>query len=523
MIQERFYPVGIQSFERIRKEQFVYVDKTAYIYKMVSRTGYYFLSRPRRFGKSLLLSTMQAYFEGKRELFDGLYIGEQEQEWTKREVLKIDFSNGKYFTLQHLQSAINMMLGDFEQRYGITPPDGATPGTRMTKVIQAAYEQSGTEIVVLVDEYDAPLFDSVEHPEERHIMRQTIRDMLSPLKGQGALIRFVFITGITKFSQMSVFSELNNLQNISMLPQYEGICGITEEELTTALHIDIELFAQNTGTTYEAALKELKDMYDGYHFAERMIDVYNPFSLFYALSSWKVDSYWFASATPTMMIELMQRQQMDMDELEGVETSSDGFDTPIGETITDVVPLLFQSGYLSIKDYDAETQTYTLGFPNREVRTGFARTLYKYLSDDYAMGRNKLRQAYFSFRRTDDIEPFLQALRLFFAGYPYSLNNNNERHYQSVLYTLLVAYGADVEAERQTANGRIDIVLRMPNTIYVLELKYGHSPEEAIGQTERKDYAAAFALDGRPVVEVGINFSRDERTVTEWTITRKQK
>ena len=472
----------------------VYVDKTAYIYSLVNNGYYYFLSRPRRFGKSLLLSTMQAYFEGRRELFDGLYIGEHEEEWTQREVLKIDFSNGKYFTLQHLQSAINMMLSDFEQQYGVTPLEGATPGVRMTKIIQAAYEQSGTEIVVLVDEYDAPLFDSVEQPEERHIMRQTIRDMLSPLKGQGALIRFVF----------------------------EGICGITEEELTTALQPDIELFAQNTGTTYEAALAELKDMYDGYHFAERMIDVYNPFSLFYALNSWKVDSYWFASATPTMMIELMQRQQMDMDELEGVETSSDGFDTPIGETITDVVPLLFQSGYLSIKDYDAETQTYTLGFPNREVRMGFARTLYKYLSNDYAMGRNKLRQAFMQFRRSDDIVPFLEALRLFFAGYPYSLNNNNERHYQSVLYTLLVAYGADVEAERQTANGRIDIVLRMPKTIYILELKYGYSPAEAIAQTAHKDYAAAFALDARRVVEVGISFSRDERTVTEWTVNKQR-
>ena len=499
----------------------VYVDKTAYIFNLVNNGYYYFLSRPRRFGKSLLLSTMQAYFEGKRELFDGLYIGEHEREWTKREVLKIDFSNGKYFTLQHLQAAINMMLTDFEQRYGVTPFEGATPGTRMTKVIQAAYEQSGREIVVLVDEYDAPLFDAVEHPEERHVMRQTIRDMLSPLKGQGALIRFVFITGITKFSQMSVFSELNNLQNISMLPQYEGICGITEEELTTALQPDIELFAQNTGRTYEAALAELKDMYDGYHFAERMIDVYNPFSLFYALNSCKVDSYWFASATPTMMIELMQHQQMDMDELEGVETSSDGFDTPIGETITDVVPLLFQSGYLSIKDYDAETETYTLGFPNREVRMGFARTLYKYVSGDYATGRNRLRQAYMQFRRSDDIEPFLETLRLFFAGYPYSLNNNNERHYQAVLYTLLVAYGADVEAERQTANGRIDIVLRMPKTIYVIELKYGHSPAEAMAQVKRKDYAAAFALDARPVKEVGISFSRDERTVTEWTITKQ--
>jgi hypothetical protein len=499
----------------------VYVDKTAYIFNLVNNGYYYFLSRPRRFGKSLLLSTMQAYFEGKRELFDGLYIGEHEREWTKREVLKIDFSNGKYFTLQHLQAAINMMLTDFEQRYGVTPFEGATPGTRMTKVIQAAYEQSGREIVVLVDEYDAPLFDAVEHPEERHVMRQTIRDMLSPLKGQGALIRFVFITGITKFSQMSVFSELNNLQNISMLPQYEGICGITEEELTTALQPDIELFAQNTGRTYEAALAELKDMYDGYHFAERMIDVYNPFSLFYALNSCKVDSYWFASATPTMMIEIMQHQQMDMDELEGVETSSDGFDTPIGETITDVVPLLFQSGYLSIKDYDAETETYTLGFPNREVRMGFARTLYKYVSDDYATGRNRLRQAYMQFRRSDDIEPFLETLRLFFAGYPYSLNNNNERHYQAVLYTLLVAYGADVEAERQTANGRIDIVLRMPKTIYVIELKYGRSPAEAMAQVKRKDYAAAFALDARPVKEVGISFSRDERTVTEWTITKQ--
>ena len=521
MTQERFYPVGIQSFETIRKEGFVYVDKTAYIHKLASRTGYYFLSRPRRFGKSLLLSTMQAYFEARRELFDGLYIGEHEQEWTKREVLKIDFSNGKYFTLQHLQAAINMMLSDFEQRYGIIPPDGATPGTRMTKIIQAAYQQSCKEIVVLVDEYDAPLFDSVEHPEERHIMRQTIRDMLSPLKGQGALIRFVFITGITKFSQMSVFSELNNLQNISMLPQFEGVCGITEEELTTALQPDIELFAQNTGVTYEQALAELKDMYDGYHFAERMTDVYNPFSLFYALNSLKVESYWFASATPTMMIELMQRQQLDMDELEGVETGSDGFDTPIGETVTDVVPLLFQSGYLTIKDYDAETKTYTLGFPNREVRTGIARTLYKYASNDYATGRDKLRQAYIRFRRSDDIEPFLQTLRLFFASYPYSLNNNNERHYQSVLYTLLVAFGADVEAERQTANGRIDIVLRLPKTIYVLELKYGHSSEEAMEQMCRKDYAAAFALDGRRVIEVGINFSRDERTVTEWTVTKQ--
>lgn len=518
MAEERFYPVGIQNFETIRNKGMVYIDKTAYIYQLVNKGYYYFLSRPRRFGKSLLLSTMQAYFEAKRELFNGLYIGEHEKEWMKREVLTIDFSNGKYFTLRHLEAAIDMMLSDFEQRYGVTPFEGATPGVRMTKIIQAAYQQSGKEIVVLVDEYDAPLFDSVEHPEERYIMRQTLRDMLSPLKGQGALIRFVFITGITQFSQMSVFSELNNLQNISMLPQYEGICGITEEELTTVMQPDIKLFAEHTGITHEQALTELKDMYDGYHFAERMTDIYNPFSLLYALNSWKVDSYWFASATPTMMVELMQQQQIDMDELEGVKTGSDGFDTPIGETVTDVVPLLFQCGYLSIKDYDAQDKIYTLGFPNREVRTGFARTLYKYVSNDYAMGRDQLRQAFISFRRSGDIEPFLQSLRLFFAGYPYSLNNNNERHYQSVLYTLLVAFGADVEAERQTANGRMDIVLRMPKAIYVVELKYCHTADEAVGQILRKDYAAAFAFDGRPVVKVGISFSRDERTVTEWKV-----
>ena len=386
-IIKRKYPVGIQSFERLRTESYLYVDKTAYIQRLLDSGRYYFLSRPRRFGKSLLISTLKCFFEGRKDLFEGLAIYESCQEWQSYEVLHIDFSGGKYFSTSDLNAYIDDLLREFEAKYG-QPHPGDTFNVRFKNIIRKAYEQSGREVVVLIDEYDAPLFDSLDNHSLQTQMRNIVRNLLSPLKPQGEYIRFILISGITKFSQMSVFSELNNLTNISMLPQYEGICGITEEELTTQLSQDIENLGLSLGKSYEEALDTLKQQYDGYHFCEGLTDIYNPYSLLNALNNQKISNYWFASGTPSMLLSLFNIRHMDMTELEGVRTTVSRFDTPVEENISDPIPMLFQSGYLTIKDYDELSSVYTLGFPNLEVRSGYAESLFAHTTD-YADGENR--------------------------------------------------------------------------------------------------------------------------------------
>ena len=525
----RKYPVGIQSFESIRTDGYVYVDKTALVYKMITTGKPYFLSRPRRFGKSLLVSTLAAVFEGRRELFEEitlkngtvqprLFIATTDWEWEKYPVLRFDFSKSNLTSIEKLDEYIDFTLSGYEQQYDILP-SGAGTSVRMVNIIHAAERKMNKKVVVLVDEYDNMMLHCLGDAPMQKLVRERFQDLFTPLKGEDDHIQFVFITGISKFSQMGIFSKLNNLNNISMVEAYDTICGISEEELTTTMRPDIELLAERQGKSYDAMFAELKANYDGYHFGKGKTDMYNPFSLVKAFNNCDVDSYWFDSATPSSLIDMLANMPpVDINAIDGTECDVSDFDQPFDSYVAPL-PVLYQSGYLTIKSYDPEMETYTLGFPNNEVRKGFAKCLYQYVvhrqnQDDRE--RSTLQIAYRRFRRDDVLAPFIEALKVFFAGVPYMIDDKDEHHFHAMLYTLFVSFGADVVAEDLSAKGRADLTLKMPKGIYVIELKYDDTADNALQQIDKRGYASKYALDGRPIIKVGIAFSSKERNITEW-------
>jgi len=532
MAVKRKYPVGIQSFESLRMDGYIYVDKTPLIYKMITEGKPYFLSRPRRFGKSLLVNTLAAVFEGRRELFEAfttkqgieqpqLYIARSDWEWEKYPVLRFDFSETNLKQFVQMEEYATQTIMHFEERYGLTQ---MVKSHSLAEAIRCAHEKMGRRAVVLVDEYDTLMLHSIGNAEQMEYVRDTFSALFGPLKSLDDHLQFVFITGISKFSQMGIFSKLNNLQNISMQSKYETICGISEEELTTQMRPDIELMAANCGKTYDEMLTALKHMYDGYHFSERMTDMYNPFSLVNALSAGKIDKYWFDSATPSALIAMLRRMPpLKMDDVDGAFCESGDFNQAF-DSYNAPLPVLYQSGYLTIKRYDEDIDMYTLGFPNEEVRTGFAGSLYSYISNTPGEDRERsaLMKAYKMFWRNDNLPDFIEAIKTFYAGVPYQWekDNKNEHYYHALLFTLLTAFGADVRAEEPTAKGCSDITLKMPRGIYVMELKYNDTAEAALEQINRKGYADKYALDGRPITKVGIAFSSTERNITDWKAER---
>lgn len=504
--QQRSYAVGVQNFDWIRERGAAYMDKTKYVWQMVSSSApYYFLGRPRRFGKSLFVDTLRCYFEGRKELFEGLYIFDKEKEWRQYPVIRLDFSRGKYYEKERLHAIFDSILHDHEVRWGVTSiKDEYNYDARLTGVIQAAFRQTGERVVVLVDEYDAPMLDSVNNRELQDYIRDRIRSLFSPLKEQSQYLRFVFLTGISKFSQLSVFSELNNLQQITFDPEYEAICGVTEEELLTEWKEDIEQLAVRMNKTYsrwglhytiDDVVTKLRQTYDGYHFSNRFTGVYCPWSLLNAFAMGDIRNFWFSTGTPTMLINVMRQHNINMQQLEECQYPLRRFDAPT-ERITDPIPVLFQSGYLTLKDYNPIVDQYTLGFPNSEVREGFAYSLYQYYMEDYVGSGDTLGNAYRSLSRKDiTIEEFIEVIRRWYAGIPYSITdkNQNEQLYQSLIYAALVGVGADVQAEDQIADGRMDIALKLPDVIYIIELKYGKMADEDVNQIISKDYAVRFA------------------------------
>ena len=533
--------MGVQEFEHFRETGALYVDKTEYVWRMVSANAVnFFLSRPPRFGKTLLVSTLEAYFEGRRELFEGLAISRHEKEWKQHPVVRLNLSRGKYYELDRMHGTVNSILRDHEQRWNVTPEDKYNYDERLTNIIHEAYRQTGQKVVILIDEYDAPMLDSIKSPELQDQIRDRIRNLFSPLKAEEKYLRFVFLTGISKFSQLSVFSELNNLQVLTLRPEYEGVCGITQEELETQMRPDVESLATRmTGRRakwgehydYGSMLSLLKKKYDGYHFSEDMTGVYNPWSLIYAFNEGDVGNYWFGTGTPSSLIDLLRTRQLYLPELEDYRCDLDEFDAPT-ERISDPVPVLFQSGYLTLKAFDGYSKRFTLGFPNEEVYTGFAGSLYKYHMEDGGWRpRNMLYDAYYNFKRKQRaLDDFLEAIRTFFAAMPYSVSdkNRNEQFYQANLYTLLVAIGAHVHVEQQTATGRMDISMLMDDAIYILELKYTRKArtrgkkvaDKALSQIKEKNYAVAFAADPRPVYAIGLNFTSNSHTLDDWTIEK---
>ena len=519
-MKRKLYPIGIQTFERIRKEDNLYIDKTEYVYRMTHTSGrYFFLSRPRRFGKSLLVSTFKSYFEGRKDLFDGLAIEELEQDWTQYPVLHFDMSLGKHMEKDQLHRYLLDILEGQERQFGLHN-DSPDPNIRLKNLITAAYEKTGKQVVVLIDEYDAPLLDVVHEETQLPVLRNVMRNFYIPLKACDPMLRFVFLTGITKFSQLSIFSELNNIKNISMDAPYAGICGITEEEMLTQMSDDIDLLADKQKLSREETIGKLKAQYDGYHFTYPSPDVYNPFSLLNCFARQKMDAYWFGSGTPTYLLNMMRKFDFlptNLGEDKWVEAAD--FDAAT-ETMTTIMPLLYQSGYLTIKDYDPESELYLLSLPNNEIRTGLFRSLIPhYLGRNSADGNTAIARMAVQIRR-GNIDEGLQLLVDFLETVPYCDNTNYEGHWQQTLY-IIFALLSDyrIQVEQRTEKGRIDITLETQTTIYVMELKINGSVEEALAQIESRHYADAFKMKGKPVVKVGMNFSlKDGVNRLEWGI-----
>lgn len=515
----KLYPIGMQTFSEIREEDFLYVDKTEYIYRMTHTSGkYFFLSRPRRFGKSLLVSTMQSYFEGEKELFKGLAIEKLEKEWTKYPVLHFSLAGGKHMEKDQLVRYLLYILKVNEEKFGIVN-ESPDPNVRMLNLIKTVYEQTGQKVVVLIDEYDAPLLDVVHEDTSLGVLREVMRNFYSPLKDSDRMLRFVFLTGITKFSQLSIFSELNNITNVSMDTEYAGICGITKEELLDKFDEDIDVLAGRLGLTHEQALSKLKENYDGYHFTWPSSDIFNPYSLLNCLAEGQMNSYWFGSGTPTYLLNMMRKYDFTPIDLgEQMDALKDDFDAAT-ETMTTIMPLLYQSGYITIKNYDPETELYTLALPNKEVRIGLYRSMLPYYLAAKSAMCNTTVAKMSSLINKGNMDGALQLLKTFWETVPYCDNTDYEGHYQQTMYIIFALLtNFRILVEQHTFRGRTDITMETKDTIYVIELKFNKSAQEALDQINNKHYADAFALRDKTVEKIGMNFMIDEdkTIVLDW-------
>lgn len=511
------YPVGIQTFQVLREEGYIYVDKTQYIYSLVKTGKYYFLSRPRRFGKSLFLTTLKSFFEGRRDLFKGLYIdGKEDVEWDERPVIHIDFTGEDFTAEGALKSRLDIQLSNYERAFGLTEVASTSAG-RFMNVISSAYEKTGKKVTVLIDEYDKPILDTLHLHDLQEKYRNTLSGFYSVLKATDQFIYFCFLTGVSKFRNLNIFSGLNNLQIISIDKRYDGICGITEEELLSNFTEGIGNLAKSEGVSYERAVTLLKRNYDGYHFAAESADIYNPFSVLNALAKSDIQPFWFYSGTPSFLIRFLKNKQVRLQNLEnalidqltlvGANSSSD-----------DVISLLYQSGYLTIKCFDKSTKLYTLGYPNLEVEESMMKVLlpaYTNISDsDSVFEINKFSDDL----KRGRVDDFMERLNSFFYDFPYENVLDVEKHFQNVVYIIAKLLGFNVNVEYHTARGRIDLLIRTKDYIYIIEMKRDESPETALRQIEEKGYAHPFESDYRQLIKIGIEFSTTKRCITSWKI-----
>ena len=520
----RKYPVGIQTFERIIKENYLYVDKTDLVWELAHYATFVFMSRPRRFGKSLLTSTLDSYFRGDRELFEGLKIMPLEKEWTKYPVLHLDLSVAKgQDNAEALRETLMWMMEPLTSVYGHKSTE-TTPGKLLTGLIHRAVEKTGKQVAVIIDEYDAPLLDVLHTQATLDAMRKVMQEFYVPLKANEAYIKFCFITGITKFSQLSIFSTINNLKNVSLLPRFATICGFTEQEVQTVFKEDIEAMAKDFKLTPEAMYAKIKFKYDGYHFAGGAEAVFNPFSLLNALGDRMLRNYWFASGTPTFLIKQLQHFHTDIASLDSLDVPESAFDQPT-ENMKDALPLLYQSGYLTIKDYDPDTEAYYLAIPNQEVRVGYIYGLlptYTGLnSGDVQIG---FAAKFWKALKQGDIDLAMRHMQSYLAGIPYvegfkeklAEAKTKEGFYEYTFYLIFSMLNVYARTQVKVAGGRVDMVIFMPDTIYVMELKVGDTARHALEQIEARGYAKPYRSDGRRVVKVGIRFDTDKHTVDEW-------
>ena len=519
------YPVDTDQFEDIRKDGKVYVDKTDMVFDLVGKYRYVFLARPRRFGKSLLCNTFKAYFQGQKELFEGLKIAELEKEWKRYPVLHFTMSGLKNLPVPLAQSKLGNFISDYEAVYGKSP-ELKTPGARFRGLIHRACEQTGEKAVVILDEYDSAIMRLMYEPEQLEAMRTMLREFYQVLKDEGAYLRFVFITGVTKFSQLSIFSELNNLYQISMRDEYSGICGITQEELETTLRPCVEEYAEHLNVTVSAAYALLKKNYDGYHFSANSKDIYAPFSLLRALNDYSTDHYWFESGTMTSLIEhLRHYPEFNALEMDGVELELGDFNVPCEKARTPI-PLLYQSGYLTIDSYDKELDSYILHFPNYEVRQGMVSGMTNYLMDTDDLGRNATILAMARALLKADLPKALSELRSYIACLPYDIitrkewmaRKKRESFYKLLMYVVFSLLNSKIDTEVKSILGRADVVIKTRNDIFVLELKVDDTVDHALEQIDSKGYAIPYEADGRKVTKCGVSISSEARNITHWRV-----
>ncbi|MBR5983486.1 MAG: ATP-binding protein [Bacteroidales bacterium] len=525
MLPTRLFTAGIQDFADIRERKLIYIDKTDLVYKMTQESKFVFLSRPRRFGKTLLCTTLRYYFQGRKELFEGLAMEKLETEWKKYPVLHFNLSLCKnQYNIQGIVDELNLLVANYEEQYGRNEAE-LTPGKRFAGVMKRAYEQTGLKCVVILDEYDAPLLDVLDDPEKLAEVRKIMQEFYQPLKACEEFEHFVFITGITKFSQLSIFSTLNNITNITMLPQYSAICGITVDEALEVFKPDIQTLADEYECSYDEMVDKLKAKYDGYNFSEKSKDIFNPFSLTMALKNRKIDSYWFGSGTPTYLFEQMKRFGTNVLSLENISASASEFDAPT-ENMETALPLLYQSGYLTINGYDKHLDRYKLDFPNSEVRVGFMENLLPRITGTATgFAKNIVTDLYDSLYK-NDIDSAMQYLKSYFASIPYLEHGRNEfgnlttleAFYETIMYVIFSMASRYVFTQVKSANGRSDIVMFVKDTVYVFELKINGTAQEALDQINSKGYMVPYEAGNKKVVKVGVAFSKETRTIEDWIV-----
>ena len=511
----KLYPVGIQNFESLRRDGYFYVDKTAKIFELARTGRYYFLSRPRRFGKSLLISTLEAYFQGKKELFEGLAMEGLEKEWKRYPILHLDLNTEKYDTAEALDAKLELALTEWESLYGSNPHEKSL-ATRFEGTIKRAAAKAGERVVILIDEYDKPMLQAIGDQGRQDAYRSTLKAFYGALKSQDGNIKFALLTGVTKFGKVSVFSDLNNLEDLSRNPGYTDICGISGEELLRDFSDDIQELAAANGQTFEQACDQLKTDYDGYHFCPDSPGMYNPFSILNTFKSRRYGSYWFETGTPTYLVELLKKSNYDLEEVSHVETDANILDSIF--TDDNPIPVIYQSGYLTIKGYDKRFGIYTLGFPNREVEEGFMNFLLPFYANVNKTSSPFEIKKFVTDVESGDIDGFMERLQSFLADCPYELAKDIELHYQNVLFIVFRLAGLYTKVEYHTSRGRIDLVLQTDSYVYVMEFKLDGTAEQAMQQIEDRQYALPFAKDSRKVYSIGVNFSSETRNIDKWIV-----
>jgi hypothetical protein len=510
----RKMPIGMQMFDEIVTGGYAYVDKTVWVYELAKEGKYFFLGRPRRFGKSLLLSTLRAYFEGKKELFEGLAIEKLEKEWTPYPVFHINLNVMAYGNIRDLSEGLDTNLRIYEERWGVAPRD-AMPSTRFFDLIRRAYESTGQKVVVLIDEYDRPLTQTMERGKPNDDIRDALKGFYGVLKSADEWLRFVLLTGVTKFSRVSVFSDLNMLRDISMSERYAGICGITAQELEDNFKDELAALAKHNGMAYGEAVAKMKKRYDGYLFAKQGERMFNPYSVLNTFVENEFAYYWFVTGTPTFLVEQIKQGGFDplrFADADSIVIPAESMDEyRLGDA--DPLPLLYQSGYLTITGYDRQTGEYTLAFPNEEVRYGFLNALLPAYTYRPPGERGFYVRNFLDDLRRGDVAGFMERMRSFFADIPYELDEKTERHYQLVFYLVFTLMGQYARAETHSAIGRADLVVWMSDTIYVFEFKLNGTAEQALRQIDEKGYGVPYESDGRRIVKIGVEFDADARNI----------